>query len=298
MQEEVLALSLFGDVLAAGGQPGAAVESYVAAGQAKKAVRLAATLPEPVDVRGWTSSAVRRRRAAAIQVIGAQAAIVHDDDVADVVKMLMQAANSVWEASSLSLPELDALKAVASFGVRIPATAVDAILAAATPALAANTRVSDTIAHLLIQTYWAIETRRQDLADALAKMLHLPEPPFNLWGLVKQMPAAARRPLLAVVVALAGKGQSDAIGVLARWRETSDAVQLAARGACAALLRRPIGVEHTTTTVGTQASATVDLLLALLDAEELVDVSPTELGPDKARPAGVVFFSTSFIRLS
>jgi len=296
LQEELLALSLFGDVLAAGGNPGAAVESYVAAGQAKKAAKCAAALPEPIDVRVWTSSAVRRRRAAAIQVIGVQATTVHDDDVDDVVEMLMQAANGVWEAPFLSpFPELDALKAVASFGVRIPEPAVDAILAAASPALAANTRVSDTIAHLLVQTYWAVETRRQDLADALARMLRLQEPPDNLWGLVQQIPAAARGPLLAVVVALADEGWRDAVEVLARWRERSDAVQLAARSACAALLRRPVGVERTTTIVGTQESATVNLLLALLDADELVDVPPTELGPDKARPAGGIFFSTSFV---
>lgn len=67
LQEELLALALFGDVLAAGGHPAAAVESYVAAGEARKAAQLAAVLPEPVNVRAWTSSAVRRRRAAANQ---------------------------------------------------------------------------------------------------------------------------------------------------------------------------------------------------------------------------------------
>ncbi|PZS37446.1 MAG: hypothetical protein DLM62_19175 [Pseudonocardiales bacterium] len=287
LQEELLAVSLFGDVLAAGGHPAVAVESYVAAGEAEKAATVAAALPEPVDIYVGTSSAVRRRRAAAIQVIGAQAATVRDDDVAEVVEMLLQAAAEVWEAPLWSpLPELDALKAVASFGVRIPETAVDGILTVAGPALTRNTSASDIIAHLLIQTYWAVETRRQDLANALARMLQLPEAPYNLWDLVQQIPAAAREPLLAVVVALADEGRGDAIEVLARWRETSGAVQLAARRACAALLRRPVGIERTTMTVGTQESATVDLLLALLDADELIDVPTTELGPDQAQPAG------------
>ncbi|MDT7597660.1 MAG: hypothetical protein QOJ06_3206, partial [Pseudonocardiales bacterium] len=296
LQEELLALALFGDVLAAGGHPAAAVESYVAAGKAKKAAELAAVLPEPVNVRVWTSSAVRRRRAAAIQVIGAQAANVHDHDVVELVEMLLQAADGLWGVPSWDpFPQLDALKAIASFGVRIPETAVDGILAAAGPALTANTGATDTLADLLVQTYWAVETRRQDLADALARMLRLPEPPYNLWALVQHIPAAARTPLRAAVVALADEGRSDAVKVLARWRDRSGVVQLAARRACAALLRRPIGIERTTTTIGTQESTTVDLLLALLDADELVDVPPTELVSDKARPAGGIVRSTSLI---
>lgn len=293
LREELFALSLFGDVLAAGRHPAEAVESYVAAGHAKKAVELAMTLPDPVDVRVWTSSVLRRRRGAAIQVIGAQATTVHDDDVAEVVEMLLQLADGLWDAPlAHPRPELDALNAVASFGVRIPETAVDGILAVAGPALTANTSASDTIANLLIWTYWVVEARRQDLADALAKMLRLPQPPYNLWGLVQRIPAATRRPLLTVVVALADEGWRDAVEVLARWRESSGAVQLAARRACAALLRRPIGIKLTKTTVGTQESATVNLLLALLDADKLVDVPTSELGPDKAQPAGGILYST------
>lgn len=140
LQEELLALSLFGDVLTAGKQPAAAVETYVAAGQPKKAAELATTLPELIDVHVWISSAVRRRRAAAIQVIGAQTAIVHDDDVDEVVEVLLQTGDGLWNAPVWSpLPELDALKAVASFGVRIPETAVEGILAVAGPALLGNT---------------------------------------------------------------------------------------------------------------------------------------------------------------
>jgi hypothetical protein len=88
--------------------------------------------------------------------------------VAEVVEMLLQLADGVWDAPVANpSPELDALEAVASFGVRIPETAVDGILAAAGPALTANTSASDIIANLLIWTYWAVETRRQDLAYLL-----------------------------------------------------------------------------------------------------------------------------------
>ena len=72
-------------------------------------------------------------------------------------------------------------------------------------------------------------------------------------------------------------------------------VQVAARSACAALLRRPVGVERTSTVVGTQEATTVELLLALLDATDLVEVPPAELGPDKARPAGGVLMVETFV---
>jgi hypothetical protein len=62
----------------------------------------------------------------------------------------------------------------------------------------------------------------------------------------------------------------------------------AARQACAALLRRPVDVPRNTMTVDTQATETVTFLQALLTADALVDVSPDDLGPDRAQPAGAV----------
>jgi len=294
--EEMLALSLFGDVVAAGGRQAAAIICYVMAGQAKKAAELAAGLSERVDVTAWSSSALRRRRAAAIQVIGAQAAFVHDDHVTAVIEALLLASQEVWTSRFFEPhPELDALKAVASFGVRIPDAAVNSILAVAAPTLGRNTRVSDVIAGLLIQTYWAVESRRGDVAAALASMLRLPDPPYNLWDFLPQIPAVARELLLPTVTGLADNGNAVAVGVLASWRQPSATVQLAARSACAALLRRPTGVEQVTIHVGTQEFATVNLLLALLDADDLTEVPASELTAEKAQPAGGVFFSASFV---
>ncbi len=294
--EELLALALFGDVLSAGERPVEAIQAYVMAGEAKKAVELTRGLPEPVDVRRWLVSAVRRRRAAAVQVVGAQSATVHDGDVGEIVDALLQVAQDLWTAPfSNPLPELDALKAVGSFGFRIPEAAVDPILSISGPALTANTRASDEVADLLMQTYWAVASRREDLGNALALMLRLKDPPHNLWGLVQAIPEPARGPLLPVVVALGAEGRPDAVETLASWRVVTDAVQLSARAACAALLRLPVGIPRTSRSVGTQESVTVDLLLALLDAEDLVEVPLAELGSDKARPAGGMLYSTSFV---
>ncbi len=295
LQEELMALALFGDVLAAAGKPEAAVETYVAAGDAKKAAAAADGLSKQADVWRWTHSTLRRRRAAATRVIGRQTTGVRDDDVLGAVSGLLGLAQGLWETPAWHpCPELEALKAVASFGVRIPEAAVDALLELGSPALSARTQVSDELGRALVQAYWAVETRRSDLAGALARML-AQEGSDLLWGTVRNIPVAARDPLLSHVEALADDADRRAVEVLARWGVAPAAVQVAARGACAALLRRPVGVERTSTIVGTQEATTVELLLALLDATELVEVPPGELGPDKAQPAGGVLMAKTFV---
>jgi hypothetical protein len=294
--EEILAQTLLGDVLAAAGQPAPAVCVYVMVGQAGKAATLAAGLPGIIDVTGWLASGLRRRRAAAIQVIGAQSALFDDDAVPHVVGSLLSAAHDVWEAPPLLQPhpERDALQAIASFGIRIPEAAVDGILDATAPALSQATGVSDTVASLLIQSYWAVETRRADLAAALTRMLRLPNPPYNLWGFVTSLPSAARGPILPTVRDLGENGNQEAITALASWGEAPAAVQLAARRACAAFLRRPVGVTQATISVGTEEEAVVHLVIALLQAGDLCGVPVGELAPDKARPAGGVILTSVF----
>ena len=295
LYEEILAQTLLGDVLAAAGQPAPAVCVYVMAGQAGKAATLAAGLPGIIDMTGWLPSGLRRRRAAAIQVTGAQSALVCDDDVPGVVGSLLSAAQGVWVAPFRQPhPERDALKAIASFGVRIPEATVDQILSVAAPALSQATAISDTVVDLLIQSYWAVETRRADLAAALTRMLRLPDPPYNLWGFVTGLPPAARGPILPTVQDLGENGDQEAIAALASWVEAPAMVQLAARRACAAFLRRPVGVTQTTISVGTEEETVVHLVIALLDVGDLCEVPIGELTPEKARPAGGVMFTSIF----
>ncbi len=132
----------------------------------------------------------------------------------------------MWEAPPLLQPhpERDALQAIASFGIRIPEAAVDRILDATAPALSQATGISETVADLLIQSYWAVETRRADLAAALTRMLRLPNPPYNLWGFVASLPSAARGPILPTVQDLGENGNHEAIAALASWGEAPAAV--------------------------------------------------------------------------
>ncbi|MFF8781761.1 hypothetical protein ACF07W_31215 [Streptomyces sp. NPDC015140] len=289
LQGEVLALKLFGEVLEASEHPADALECYIRAGEASQAKKVAQKLPDTVDVSMWVESPLRRRRAAAVQVIGAQSSTIPDNNVPEVTERLLEVAEGVWQAPAFQVrPERDALDGIARFGMRIPETAVDRVLAIAEPALQNSTRISDVIANLLVQTYWAVEFRRRDVAKAIGRMLQLPQPHPELWNLVEGIPEEAREPLLPVVTTLAEEGQQSAIEVLAGWGVATQPVQLAARRACAALLRRRVGVPRNMTAMGTQQSTTVNLLLMLLTAENLTHFPPEELTSNKARPAGGV----------
>lgn len=295
LSEEADALTLFGDVLAAAGYPVDAVAFYIHAGADAKAVELAFTLDAPVDVSRWTSSRMRRRRAAAVQVVGAQAEVVPDIDIPGTVEMLLDIATGMWQVPwNTPRPERDALDAVARFGTRIPLACVDHILVLAEPTRQAATRQGDTVANLLVQTYWAVPSRRPDIADVITDLLQLADLPPNLWSLVEHLPKTAREPLLPTVAALAEQGHQDAVQCLAAWRLATPAVQRRARQACAALLRRPVGIDRTSRELGTLESAPVQLLLALADADQLVDVPVGELGPDQAFPAGGVVATMIF----
>lgn len=291
LQEETQALKLFGEVLESSGEPIDAVECYIRAGEASQAKRVAEKLPETVDVSMWVESSLRRRRAAAVQVIGAQTPTVPDDEVPEVVERLIQVADSVWQAPWFqSHPEHDALKSIARFGVRIPESAVDGILRMSSPALENRTRISGTIANLLVQTYWAVESRRQEIANAISQILRLPQPHPELWGLVEGIPNGAREPLLPVITELAAQDHQPAIEVLASWRIPDESVQLAARRACAEFLRRRVGTARSKTTAGTQQAAMVELLLTLLAASEPVHFLPEDMSPEKSKSAGSVLF--------
>ncbi|QMU70263.1 hypothetical protein [Streptacidiphilus sp. P02-A3a] len=292
--EEAGVQALLGDVLSAGGHHFAAAHYYLEAGVAERAAAAARAMTLPLDVTDWLNSPVRYRQAAAIEVLKAQAASLPDTMVPEAVQRLLALATTVWAAPRADpAPERQALNAVAAFGRRIPDSAVDTILDLAQPATVTAPHapwpvVTSVIAKLLVQTYWAVEPRRHEIAEVLGTLLGLPQPPHGLWPLILAMPGQAREPLLAMVCSRAEAGDRNALQVLARWREATPAVQTAARQACAALLRRPVDVPRHVMTVDTQATDTVDHLNALLEATVLVDVCPDDLSADRTQPAGGV----------
>jgi hypothetical protein len=294
--EEWLAWRLLGRVLVAGGHPAAAVECFVLAGEASDAAPVAGPLRAPADTWRWTASRVRRRRAAAVQVASAQALLIADDDLPQFADDLLALADGLWETPWANPnPQLDAVKALATLGARIPATAVERILALAQPALERATRASDEIANLLVQTYWAVAERRADLGAAIGAMLRQPDPPHNLWGLVENIPPAAHDPLLPTLAELAEAGSPAATAALAAWRRDAAGLQLAARRACASLLRRPVGHDRQSHSFGTQENRVATLLLGLLDAADEVSAPPEQLAPALCPPVGGVIMARGVI---
>lgn len=271
LPEELDAADLLGDVLDAAGHPAEAVECWVAAGKGKKAARAAAALAAPADVSRWLGLPWRRRSDAAALVLGAQADVVPDADAPAAVEALLDAGQGLWGSPWMSPhPELSALKALGGFAGRLPDAAVDRLLALCEPAVAGSTQVGDDVATVLFRVYWSQPEHRDRLAPALSRMLGQDDPPHNAWDLARQI-AGAHEPLLSAVQALAEGGRAAALLTLAKWRHVDLRVQLAARRACSALLRRPVAGSPDQGSVTTQDGRTSQLLLALLDADRPAD---------------------------
>jgi hypothetical protein len=284
LSDERDAAALFGDVLLAAGRPAHALTAWMIAGAGAKAAALAAQMPGPADTGRWAASPARARQAAAAQVMGAQARLYDDAGTADAVRVLLRLAAGFWTARRVEpVPELDAVNALTRFGGRLPASAVDPVLALLEPRLASGDALTSVTAGLLVTLYQAVPGRRADLAGVIGQQLALPACPENLWEAAATLPASARGPLTPAVSALADVGDRRALLTMARWGQPTAAVQLAARRACAHLLREQPAEPRTTWSLTSQFDDTVMLLLALARAGTTTRVDPADLLPGAGR---------------
>jgi len=280
LSDERDTLDLFGDVLQAAGRPHVAVIAWVMAGAGGKAADMARRLGTLQPVEGWTRSPARACQAAAAQVIGAQARLYDAAAAESAVHLLLGLTAALWTSPRITPnPALDAVKALSRFGSNLPASAVDPVLELLRPRLAAGVALLPETVDLVIQLYWAVPGRRDDLAEVIGSQLGLPDPPPLLWEMVANLPDQAREPVRAAVTATADAGNPEAIRVLATWEEATTAVQLAARRTCARLLRQPAGEPATTWSRTTQLLDAAVLASALATATSLTDVDPQELRP-------------------
>lgn len=287
--EESRALSLFGDVLAASGQPAEALSFHIHGSAAAKAVAQAQLMSTPVDVTRWLASHLRGQRAAAAQVLKSQSALLPDELVEGTIELLLRSTDGLWQLPPIGpYPEIDAVAAIADFGSRIPASTVDRILELAEPGLHNPGHGTEATAHLLVQTYWAVADRRRDIAKVLVKHLCRPDASYELWLLIAGLAPQTREPLLEPVTQLSLAGHDAATETLATWGIATPEVQRRARQSCAELLRRPVGLEGHGYSFGNQEEMAVVYLKALLSADDLDAVTADELRPDACRPAGGV----------
>ncbi|WCO66236.1 hypothetical protein PO878_17170 [Iamia majanohamensis] len=281
------ARKLFAEVLVASDQPQEAVRHLALAGTGKRAEAVARGAPRLAEVLDLLTDDRRSVRAAAIRVVGAQAKLVTDRDVPIVVGQLVEQAEGVWTSRWIDPhPEHEALKALAAFGGHIPSSAVDDIIAMAEPGADQETRVDDEVGAVLVQTFWAVEDRRDDLAQMIGRMLARPTAPTRLWGLVAGIPELARAPLLPIVRERAHLGVKDALEVLLSWDDleaTADAARHVRRRA-GALLREEVGVERPMQWIGTAegeaASGLVDLARSVRAPNTDNELLPDDRPPD------------------
>jgi hypothetical protein len=280
LSDERDALELFGDVLLAGGHPDVAVIAWVMAGAGKKAADHARDLTVRVDVEHWAQSPVRAQQAAAAQVIGAQARLYDPADTEKAIHTLLDLTADLWTRLRIAPnPALDAVRALSSFGSNLPASSVDPVLELLRPHMEDGRALIPEAAELLIQLYWGVPERRNDLAAVIGSQAGLPDPPPYLWSMIARMPGQAREPLASAVMTQADEGNPEALRTLAHWRMPTPAVQLAARRACARLLRQPAGKPATTWSVTTQFQDAAVLAAALATAPSPEGADPHDLGP-------------------
>jgi hypothetical protein len=280
LSDERDALELFGDVLLAAGRPQVAVTAWVMAGAGGKAADVARRLGALLQVEGWARSPARACQAAAARVIGAQARLYDAGAAERMVHLLLGLTAGLWTSPLIAPnPALDAVNALRQFGINLPAGAVDPVLELVKPWLAAGGALRTETVDLLIQLYWAVPGRRDDIADVIGSQLGIANPPPELWEMIANLPGQAREQLTAAVTAQADAGNPEALRTLAYWKEPTAAVQMAARRTCARLLRQPAGDPATTWSRTTRFHDAAVLASALATATSLIGVDPLELRP-------------------
>jgi len=280
LRDEGVGMELLGDILLAARRPAAAVIAWVTGGSASKAADIAGRIAAPLEMDFWVRSPVRAREAAAARVIGAQARLYGAVAAENAAHTLLDLTGELWTERRIEPhPALDAVNALGRFGMDLPASAVDPVLGLVKPHLASGGSLIPEIVELLMQLYWAIPGRREDLAAVLGAQLSLADPPPYLWEMVCNLPGQAQEPLMPTVTSLADAGNRDALLTLAKWRKPTKAVQLAARRTAAHLLRQPAAEHASAWLLTTQFSDMADLLIALTDADTPTEVNPPELRP-------------------
>src|SRR6266571_3708717 len=282
------ALHLFADVLAGANREAEAVEPLVTAGEGNRAAELARTLSTWVDVTAAVGSAAPWQAAAAAQVIAVQVDLIPDAQVEPLAHLLLERARPVLQATGIGpQPAVEALKALARLGVRLPESVADPLLEIVGPALKQDLRVSDNAVEIVANLYRALPHRRSALAARLMEATALSSFADAAWDAIRSL-RGQRQPLDPEVRRRAEDGDPRAVMTLAAWGEATPAVRRAARQAAAALLRTPVGHPRTMFTMDTVRRDTATLVAALLAggdaddglmAEDLAPVVQPRTGP-------------------
>lgn len=240
MYDEGWAWTVFADVMHASGRPDAELVNRVAAGDGKQAAAAAATRDEWLDVREQLRYGPPWTVAAAAQVLAAEADLVPDDAVDDIVERLLDLAVTAATTPPVAgQPAREAFLALASFANRIGTDRFAAVVQLMQPHLERETRLTEPALRMLRGLFRTLPEQRDRLIALLGSALDQPYPE-RAWETVR----ALREPgnaLEAIARERAAGGDAEAVDSLSRWRIATREVCSAARRAAAALLRTPTG---------------------------------------------------------
>ncbi|MGF0320576.1 hypothetical protein ACQR3Z_32425 [Nocardia fluminea] len=285
------ALELLGDIQAEAQHFDWAVDSYIRAGQDRKAASAARKVDGYIDVRHWLRARNRRVQNAAIAVVAVHVRRYDDSDIENIAGLLLEVAGGIWAASPVvqPQPEFAAVEALAKFGIRIPAALVDQILTLAVPPATRHNSFDAPFAQLLIETYNAVGPRREGIAQALRPFLAGTSDPDSIqWRMLLGLPETARTDLTPVVAGLAGTGNLAAEQTLHSWGfPASKNLQFRARVHCARVLRWPVGANGTGYAITSLEDDAVDAVKTLAAVPDPVQFETEPFISDRTAPRSV-----------
>ena len=239
ISSEIDAHRLLGELYAVSSEPGWAIWHLVQAGQAKEAAAIASGLSQPVDVADASASLAPWVAAAALAVVAAEADLLSDEQVDDLVPRLVEASTGVAQSVLGPQVSLEAMKAIAALAGRLPERWVSTILDFFRPLIAREPgryRPSDdAMLAVFAGLYRAHPTRRPEVAELFAHCLKEDGLAYSaiklMYSLVDHSDA-----LVQALLPLAADGNRWALELLARFGDGRSIVLAEAERRVARLL--------------------------------------------------------------
>jgi hypothetical protein len=276
------ARAVFADVMKASGRPDVELVNRVAAGEGDTAAAAAAARSEWLDAREQLQYGPPWAVAAAAQVLAAEADLIPDDAVDQIVQRLLDQAETAATTPPVTRqPSREAFRALASFANRIGTDRFHAVAHLVQPHLERETRLTGEAIRVVRRLYRTLPEHRDQLTTLLRTALDQPYSE-RAWQAVR----ALREPNDAwetFARERARDGDAEAIDSLSRWQITTPEVRTAARRATAELLRTETGQPRSSWGLGGNRAALTALKVAALVADGDHDdrLPPAALTPDE-----------------
>ncbi|WP_157441119.1 hypothetical protein [Actinoplanes awajinensis] len=277
LYDEGWAQATFADVLKAADRPDAELTNRIAAGDGKRAAAAAAARSDWLDVLEQLQYGTPWAVAAAAQVLAAEADLVPDDAVRQILHRLIELAETAATSPAVAgQPPGAAFHALTSFAHRIDADHFGSLVQLVRPHLVEANRLTEPSIGIVRELYRALPEHRDELAVLLTAALDQSHQ-AHAWRAVRALHEPADR-LESITRDRARNGDDDAIDSLSQWRVATPEVRVAARRSAANLLRTPTGHPRTSWGFGgSNATLTAMRVATLMTDGDNEDLPPEAL---------------------